>query len=188
MTRSETQLIRQAKKFDREALAEIYDQYSDALFNYAVRRVGSPQQAEDFVAETFERFLDALERGGGPEDHLQAYLYRITHNLITDHYRREPPPPLQLEEDRIQGSEKGPGQVFSERSQAERIRRALHLLTPGQQQVIILKYLQGLSNQEVARAMEKSVGSIKAQAHRGLAALERILVSDEEETISDPRE
>ncbi|MDZ7844850.1 MAG: sigma-70 family RNA polymerase sigma factor [Anaerolineales bacterium] len=188
MTRSEKQLIRQAKKFDREALAEIYDQYSDALFNYAVRRVGSPQQAEDFVAETFERFLNALERGGGPEDHLQAYLYRITHNLITDLYRREPPPPLQLEEDRIQGSEKGPGQVFTERSQAERIRQALHLLTPGQQQVIILKYLQGLSNQEVARAMDKSVGSIKAQAHRGLAALERILVSDEGENLPETRE
>lgn len=178
MSRSEKKLIRQAKQFDQQALAEIYDQYSDALFQYAVRRVSSAQQAEDFVSETFQRFLDALEKGGGPEEHLQAYLYRITHNLITDHYRREPPPPLQLEEDRLSHDQGQPAELLSERLQAERIRKALRLLTPGQQQVIVLKYLQGFSNQEIALTMEKSVGAVKGLAHRGLNALERILLEN----------
>jgi RNA polymerase sigma-70 factor (ECF subfamily) len=184
---SEKRLIRKARQFDQVALGEIYDTYSDPLYKYAVRRVGNPQLAEDFVAETFQRFLEALEKGGGPDDYLQAYLYRITHNLITDHYRREPPPPLQLEEDRIQSDLDQPAQIVGQHIQAERVRRALRLLTPGQQQVIVLKYLQGWSNQEVARAMDKTVGAIKSQAHRALNALERILL-EEEENLQSPAE
>ena len=181
MTKKQSGLLKKARSFDQQALGEIYDQYSGPLFDYAVRRVGSPQLAEDLVAETFQRFLEALQKGGGPEEYLQAYLYRITHNLITDHYRREPPPPLQLDEERLHQEEGGPKEIVARRLQAENLRRALQRLTPGQQQVIVLKYLQGFSNQEVARVMEKSVGAIKAQAHRGLASLERILQEDQDE-------
>ena len=84
-------LLKRARSFDQAALGEIYDQFSDALFAYAFKQVVETQVAEDLVAETFKRFLIALERGGGPKEHLRAYLYRITHNLITDLYRREPP-------------------------------------------------------------------------------------------------
>ena len=98
-------LIEKARIFDQEALGEIYDLYSDALYAYAFKHVGSNQAAEDLVAETFKRFLLALQRGGGPKEHLQAYLYRITHNLITDIYRREPPPSLEIKEvvDQLRG-------------------------------------------------------------------------------------
>lgn len=185
MSGKEKRLIKKARAFDQVALGEIYDTYSDPLYEYAVRRVGSPQQAEDFVAETFQRFLEALEKGGGPDEYLQAYLYRITHNLITDHYRREPPPPLQLEEDRIQSDLKQPARIIDQQIEAERIRRALRHLTPGQQQVIVLKYLQELSNQEVAQVMDKTVGAVKTQAHRALASLERILLEEEEQQAED---
>lgn len=181
-------LIKRARKFDQTALGEIYDTYSDALYEYAVRRVGNSQLAEDFVAETFQRFLEALRKGGGPDEYLQAYLYRITHNIITDHYRREPPPPLQLKEDRIQSDLDQPAQIVDRQVQAEQIRRALRHLTTGQQQVITLKYLQGLSNQETARVMDKTVGAVKTQAHRALAALERILVEGDQNSIPSPRE
>ncbi|RLE00351.1 MAG: hypothetical protein DRJ13_08745, partial [Bacteroidetes bacterium] len=94
-------LLKKARQYDQNALADIYDLYSDALFAYAYKHVGKSQVAEDLVAETFSRFLKALERGGGPKDHLRAYLYRITHNLITDSYRREPPSPLELDEELV---------------------------------------------------------------------------------------
>ena len=186
MAKNQSRLLKRARRFDQQALSEIYDRYSGPLFDYAVRRVGSPQLAEDLVAETFQRFLEALQKGGGPEEYLQAYLYRITHNLITDHYRREPPPPLQLDEERLHQKERGPKEIVADRFQAEKLRRALQLLTPGQQQVIVLKYLQGFSNQEVAQTMEKSVGAIKAQAHRGLASLERILLEEEDSLLEQP--
>ena len=171
-------LLRKARKYNQKALADIYDLYSDALFGYAFKHVGDSQAAEDIVAETFSRFLKALERGGGPKEHLQAYLYRITHNLITDMYRREPPPPLELEEEILPGEDSDPPTIVAEMQDADRVRMALQLITPEQRQVIALKFLEGWSGPEIAQAMDKSLGSIKALQHRGLAALQRILLED----------
>jgi len=176
MSISPERLLQQARSFDQEALAKIYDLYSDSLYAYAYKHVGAPQVAEDLIAETFQRFLSALERGGGPRDHLQAYLYRITHNLITDLYRREPPPPHELDEERLVEDQPGPSGILIEQQEAERVRQALRLLTPDQRQVISLRFLEGWTSQEIAQAMNRSLGSVKALQHRGLAALERILL------------
>jgi RNA polymerase sigma-70 factor (ECF subfamily) len=174
-------LLEKARSFDQEALGKIYDRYSDALYAYAYKHVGDPQLAEDLVAEAFQRFLKALKSGGGPTDHLQAYLYRITHNLITDTFRREPPPPLELQEDRLSQEDQEPAEIVSEMQEIDLVRRALHLITPEQRQVIVLRFLEGWSTPEIAQAMEKSIGAVKAQQHRGLAALERILNKPQEQ-------
>jgi RNA polymerase sigma-70 factor, ECF subfamily len=172
-------LLKKARQYDQQALAEIYDLFSNALFAYAFKHVGDSQVAEDLVAETFSRFLKALERGGGPKDHLRAYLYRITHNLITDLYRREPPPPLELDEEMLPEEGVNPPIMMAEMEDAERVRNALRLITPEQRQVITLRFLESWSGPEIAQAMDKSLGSIKALQHRGLAALQRILLSDD---------
>ena len=86
-------LLKKARQYDQKALAEIYDLFSNALFAYAFKHVGKSQVAEDLVAETFSRFLKALERGGGPKEYLRAYLYRIIHNLIIDSTVENPLPP-----------------------------------------------------------------------------------------------
>ena len=172
-------LLEKARKYDQNALAEIYDLYSDALFAYAFKHVGKSQVAEDLVAETFSRFLKVLERGGGPKDHLRAYLYRITHNLITDTFRREPPPPLELNEELLPEEGANPVSIVAEMQDADRVRNALRLITPEQSQVITLRFLEGWSGLEIAQAMDKSLGSIKALQHRGLAALQRILLEND---------
>ena len=184
MSKNPAKLLQQARAFDQEALTQIYDLYSDALFAYAYKHVGDSQVAEDLVAETFRRFLTALERGGGPSDHLRAYLYRITHNLITDLYRREPPPTEELDEDRLAEDKPGPASVLGEVQDAEMVRKALRLLTADQRQVLTLKYLEGWSSSEIAQSMEKSLGAVKALQHRGVAALQRILLKDEETNSS----
>lgn len=177
-------LLKKARAFNQDALGEIYDLYSEELFAYAFKHVGKAQIAEDLVAETFQRFLSALERGGGPTDHLRAYLYRITHNLITDLYRREPPPPLELDETLLAEEGPGPAGQLAAQEQTERIRKALRLLTPDQRQVVTLRFLENWTSQEIAQSMDKSLGSVKALQHRGVAALQRILI-DREETKSE---
>ncbi len=175
----EKDLIARARKLEESALRKIYDRYSEALYGYAYRHLGSQQVAEDILSQTFERFLKALHSGGGPDDHLQAYLYRIAHNLISDHYRREPPPPLQLEEDLYSQDENQPDRIVGELEQTKRIRAALRLLTDEQRQVIMLRFLEGWSTKEVARSLGKTRGAVRAQQHRALASLERILSRDE---------
>ena len=83
-------LLQKAHNFDLESLEVIYDTFSPGVYRYAMRLLGNPDLAEECVSETFQRFLVALKNNGGPSDHLQAYLYRIAHNWITDQYRRQP--------------------------------------------------------------------------------------------------
>ena len=184
MSKNPQKLLLKARSFDQEALTQIYDLFSDALFAYAFKHVGDSQVAEDLVAETFQRFLSALERGGGPTEHLRAYLYRITHNLITDLYRREPPPTQELDEERLVEDKPGPASLVAEGEDAELVRKALQLLTEDQRQVLTLKYLEGWSSTEIAQSMDKTLGAVKALQHRGVASLQRILLGKEKSAQS----
>lgn len=175
-------LIKLARSFDQQALASIYDQFSPGIYRYAVRLLGDPARAEACVSETFSRFLRALHKGGGPEEHLKAYLYTVAHNWINDYYRRSAPPSLPLDAVPLVDPSGNPFQVAVENQERERVRSALQLLTPDQRQVIVLKYLEGWSNAEVAAALDKPVGAVKSLQHRALAALRRILIVDEEES------
>lgn len=168
-------LLRRARAFDMAALAEIYDQYSPSIYAYALRLLGDEMQAEDCVGEVFSRLLKALKAGQGPQDHLQAYLYRVAHNWITDTYRRQPPPELELPETFPEDEQLQPEAGTQQRSQQERIRAALRLLPPEQRQVIALRFLEDYSNEEVAAVMNKTEGAVKAMQHRAMASLKRLL-------------
>ncbi len=176
---SEQELILGAKAFDDQALTTIYDRYSTGLYAYAMRLLGDDCLAEDCVAETFSRFLKSLRSGQGPEEHLQAYLYRIAHNWITDVYRREPPAPYILDERLHADAEKQPEVEVSQRGEQERLRIALRSLTADQRQVILLRFIEGWENEQVAVAVQKPVGAVKALQHRALAALRRWLCNDD---------
>ena len=180
---SDKRTLRLARQFDQHTLAEIYDSYSPGLYRYAMRHLGDPDQAEECVAETFSRFLNALHGGGGPQDHIQAYLYRIAHNWITDQYRRQPPIAEDVNQDLLSTPNGNPQQIGEQNIEQERVRQALMELTPDQRQVIVMKYLEGWSNQEVARIVGKPVGAVKSLQHRAINALQRILLdmSDEDE-------
>jgi RNA polymerase sigma-70 factor (ECF subfamily) len=67
-------------------------------------------------------------------------------------------------------------------AEQEEVRAALAHLTPDQRQVVLLKYLEGLENEEIAAALGKPLGAVKSLQHRALAALRRILVRAEEGT------
>ena len=181
---SEEDLIERARRFDQIALAEVYDRYSLGIYRYALHLLGDPRQAEDCTADTFARYLQALHHGGGPKDHLQAYLYRIAHNQITDIYRRQPFPPLPLIEE-LPSVEPELILTVLDRITKEQVRSALALLTSEQRQVIALKFLEGLENEVVAQVLGKSVGTIKSLQYRAINALRRILLSQKREVNNE---
>jgi len=168
-------LLRQARHFDQEALGEVYDRYNNGIYYYALRLLGDPSLAEDCAAETFSRLLRALHDGGGPTDNLKAYLYRSAHNWITDHYRRIPPLPLDPDSNLVQ-SECDPCEQAEQNIVQERVRAALRLLTPEQQQVITLRFVEGWELAEIAATLKKPIGAIKALQHRAVAALQKMLL------------
>lgn len=177
----EQKLIQQAKAFDMETLSFIYDEYSPGLYRYAIRQLGDEHQAEDCVAETFDRFLTALKHGKGPRQYLRAYLYRIAHNWITDQYRRKGPPEIPLEDELAGDQKENPESQVAALLMGEKLRGMLAFLTPEQRQVISLKFLEGWSVKEISEALEKPVGAVKSLQHRGLNALKRMW--EEKETV-----
>lgn len=166
-------LLERARQFDRQALAEVYDLYSPGLYRYAMRRLGDPQLAEECVAETFSRFLHALQARKGPRDFLQAYLYRVAHNWITDFYRRDPP--LDELDESHPALAPDPETAADQTLRDARLLTAIRRLTPDQQQVILLKFVEEWENEAIAKALKKPVGAVKSLQHRALATLQRIL-------------
>jgi len=178
---SELDLLKGACDFNSGTLAEIYDGYNQGIYRYAMRLLGDDALAEDCVAETFSRFLKALRNGAGPSKHLQAYLYRIAHNWVTDHYRRNEPSQLDLDETENIGSAFRTDIHVEDQLERDQVRLALRALTPDQRAVITLRFLEGLENEEVAEVIQKPVNAVKALQHRGLKMLRRILVQEFEE-------
>ncbi|MBL7064224.1 MAG: sigma-70 family RNA polymerase sigma factor [Anaerolineae bacterium] len=160
------------------ALAKLYDDRAEAIYRYVYRRIGDAQTAEDLTGEVFLRALRALRRGKGWRRSPVAWLYRIAHNIVVDHYRwaaRHNALPL---EERALEPEPGAQELAEQRLEQGRLRRALTTLTEAQQQVVTLKFLEGLSNVEVAAILGRSEGAVKALQHRALASLRRTLAAE----------
>jgi RNA polymerase sigma-70 factor, ECF subfamily len=173
-------ILDRAKRFEAQALEEIFDTYSSRIYRYAYRLLGDEELARECMSETFSRLLIALKRKSGPDTYLQAYLFRIAHNWVTDYYRRKTPPTLPLDENLRADPADDPHQRLATEMRSQQLRQALALLTPDQRQVIVLKYLEDWGNESIANSMNKPVGAVKALQHRGLDALHRILGQYEE--------
>lgn len=167
-------------RLEKNDLVEIYDQYSPRLYRYALRLLGDPELAEDCVAETFSRFLQALQKGGGPKTNLQAYLYRVAHNWIIDYYRNRPVQE-ELQPELADEKAESPLVQVTDNMQKEIVRNALFHLTPEQRQVIMLRFYEDWSHEEIAKLIGKTAQATRALQHRALEALRRMLVEQEDE-------
>lgn len=175
MNNGEQDLLQRIGSFDRQALAEVYDRSSPELYSYAYRLLGDANLAEDCVAETFSRFLTALQRGKGPRENLRAYLYRIAHNWITDYYRHRTLPEQELDEELQDKTSPTTDAAMDLKTEQKEVRFGLSRLTPDQRQVLTLRFIEDWEIQEVAAVLQKPVGAIKSLQHRALASLRRQL-------------
>lgn len=176
----EQAILERVKRFEAQALEEIYDTFSPGIYRYAFRLLGDTDLARECMSETFSRLLYALKRGSGPDNYLQAYLYRIAHNWVTDYYRSKVPPPLPLDIDIRADPADEPHRAVADEMASQQLRNALTLLTPDQRQVIVLKYLEDWKNESIAQTLNKPVGAVKALQHRALEALHRIMTRYED--------
>jgi RNA polymerase sigma-70 factor, ECF subfamily len=174
----EQELLQRAQDYEQSALGEIYDTYSPGIYRYAVRLLGDQDLAEDCVAETFSRFLAALKKGKGPDRYLQSYLYRIAHNWITDHYRSQPVVIQSLDQEMLSSDEPDLLDTVAINNEQENVRNALARLTADQRQVILLKYMEELSNEAIASALGKPIGAVKSLQHRAINSLKRFLMKE----------
>jgi RNA polymerase sigma-70 factor, ECF subfamily len=177
-SKDEQRLLAGATQFDQECLAEIYSRYNQALYRYAMRLLGNESTAEECVADTFSRFLKALHANQGPREYLQAYLFRIAHNWITDYYRRQSPE-IELNEMTRDPRNASVEQKVDVHLEQEKVRNALRTLTPDQRQVVMLRFLEGFEIDAVAAAIQKPISAVKALQFRAIHSLRRLLLAED---------
>jgi RNA polymerase sigma-70 factor, ECF subfamily len=169
----EDQLLERAQRYDAAALREIFDSYYDRIYSYIYRRTGQSSLCEDLAAEVFVRLLEAIKTGRGPRTSLLAWLYRVAHNLVVDHYRQQSKAVMQTLEEWLVSVPDNPTQRVETEMVQEQLRSAVGRLTLDQQQVVVLKFVEDLSNAQVGMILGKPEGAIKSLQHRALAALRR---------------
>lgn len=174
--RTEIPLLEAARSMDREALIEIFDLYSSALYNYALRLCNDPLLADHIVGDVFAKLLDQLSAGSGPSSNLRSYLYETTFHLIVDNARySHRQAPLEVVD---YSRHDGQASVVSleNRMLFDAVIAAIkHDLTEDQRHVIILRFLEGFSLRETADIMGKQVYNVKVIQNRGVARLRKAL-------------
>ena len=172
----ERALLRGARELDEPALSAIFETYYLPLYRYIYQHLRHRATAEDLAAEVFSRMLAQFAEGRGPEQHLRAWLYRVAHNLVIDHARRQVHRDHDPLDEELVSTEEDVETEVHGAIQRQRAVAALQRLTLMQRAVIILKYLEGYSNKEISSMLDLSVGAVKALQHRGLASMRRHLV------------
>ena len=173
----ERRLIEQAKGGNLTALGTLYNLHVDRIYQYVRYRTGDDQTAEDITAEVFLRAIESIgsyEDQGAP---FVAWLYRIAHARVVDFWRKSKRHQTAPLEDPLlqEGLSSQDDDIDIDFMQHRLLAVALQQLTDDQQNVIVLKFMQGLSNAETALVLGKTEGAIKALQWRALEALARIL-------------
>ncbi len=177
---NEAELIAQAKK-DPEAFGLLYERYVGRIYRYLYYRTGNQEDAEDLTARTFYRALKSLPRYQDRGLPFGAWLYRIAHNVVANWLRdRSRRPVVALEALGSSASrEHGPLEALEEQEERELLLQAVRCLPPERQELLILKFVEGLSNAEIGAVMGRSEGAIKSLYHRTLVALRAALAGEE---------
>jgi RNA polymerase sigma-70 factor (ECF subfamily) len=160
-----------------EAIGELYDRYNEQVFRYVWARVYDRNSAEDLTGEVFVRMVANLPKYRPTSTPFLAWLYRIAHNLVIDHYRKEENKrELHLDQvDQLLLDTNNPADMTEDKMFYNRVKIALLEINPTWQEVIVLRFLMGMSLQEVAVTLGKSVGAVKVAQHRGLKELRNVL-------------
>jgi len=165
-------LVKQAKLGDREAFGKLYQFYIDKIYRYVFFRVNQEKPlAEDITADIFIKAWEKIEQF--TTGSFQAWLYKIARNTVIDFYRQDKKH-IVLEEAIVDEKANYEEEIFT-KFEIERVKAALCLLTPEQQEIITLKFIEDVSNAQIANILGKREDAIRALQHRAIKALQEIL-------------
>jgi RNA polymerase sigma-70 factor (ECF subfamily) len=181
----ESALIQRAK-IDSEAFGILYERYVDRIYKYVYYRTGNVADAEDLTARIFERAMKNIgsyQEQGVP---FSAWLYRIAHNLVANWHRdRSRRTFIALEDvSQLTMIDHGPEFAAQLMEDKEALREAIGRLHAERQELLMLKFIERLSNAEIGEIMGRSEGAIKSLYHRTLLSLREEMAGAEIERPS----
>jgi RNA polymerase sigma-70 factor (ECF subfamily) len=169
----EKDVLARASQGDRDAFGELYARYIDRIFNYVYYRTGNTHDAEDLTARVFQRAMNHIQNYTDRGVPFSAWLYRIAHNLVANWHRdRSRKQEIPITEIPVLPSKGDPPETTLVRTEEqEALLRLIRKLPPERQHLLILKFVENLSNAEIGQIMGRSEGAIKSLYHRTLLTL-----------------
>ena len=169
---SDLELVKRTKK-EPAAFGLLYERYVAKIYNYVYYRIGNHHDAEDLTSRVFYRALTHIKNYADRGVPFSAWLYRIAHNLVAnwhrDHARRQS---LALDDVTLVGDALEMPEWVTETNEERRwLLAAIRHLPEERQELLILKFVEQLSNAEVGHIMGRTEGAIKSLYHRTLLSL-----------------
>lgn len=172
------QLVRRAQQGDREAISELYRTYVQKIYRYIAYRVSTDADAEDLTAEVFLKMVEGIRTYRVTGAPFEAWLYRIASARIIDYRRRMRRHPQTELNEGFSTGDASPEESMLAQQELDVLRQALIGLSEEQQSILVLRFIERKSHQEVAGILDKSVSAVKSIQHRALTQLATRLGSE----------
>lgn len=169
---NESALIERAKH-NKDAFGELYERYVERIYNYVYYRTGNSEDAEDLTARIFMRAMKHIPNYQDKGVPFSAWLYRIARNLVANWHRDQSRRRMISLDDIVHwhiGDESPElkAQIIEDK---ESLLLSLRRLPSDRQELLVLKFLDRLSNAAIGEIMGRSEGAIKSLYHRTLLSL-----------------
>ncbi|WP_119065399.1 RNA polymerase sigma factor [Aggregatilinea lenta] len=168
-------LIARAQRGDAGAISILYQRYVQAIARYIGYRVPDGQIVEDLTSEVFLRVVESLPAYRVTGAPFEAWLYRIAAARVADYYRRHRRAALEPLDDLHADGALLPEQTVQQDETFQELRAALQQLSDEQQTILILRFVERMSHEEVALIVNKSVEATATAQHRALKRLASLL-------------
>ena len=166
------------KKLYEAKLTSLYEEYYDKIARYAYAHIGDRTEAEDIAGEVFLRALDSLKSYKERGIPMQAWLFRIAHNLVVD-YLRKTAKRKTVSIDTVEiVSDTDPVTVVEKNMEIERLTKAMEQLTREQREVLRLRFFGGLTSKEAGSVLNKSDGAVREMQRTAIEKLRKLLITD----------
>lgn len=174
-TSDEAMLVQRAVEHDAEAFGKLYDMHVDRIYKHIYYRVGNEADAEDLTQQVFLKAWQAIHRYKKTTSPFIAWLMTISHNQVIDFYRTRKDKAYIEAEILADGPASRPEQTTEASFEQQRLRRVILQLGGDEQQVVILRFIEGFEFAEIASVMKKKEGNVRVILHRALVKLRDIL-------------
>jgi len=156
-------------------LAGLYSEYYDKIARYVFVHIGNRTEAEDIAGEVFLKALNSMESYKERGVPMQAWLFRIAHNLVVDYLRKAARfRTVSIDDVPVMGGT-NPAALAEKNIELERVREAMKQLTPDQREVLGLRFFGELTSKEAGQILKKSDGAVREMQRAALEKLRGLL-------------
>lgn len=179
---NDLELLKRCLAGENRAWESLLTLHSKKIYNLCYRFTGRTSEAEDLTQEVFIKVFQTLKSYDQAQGTFSTWLTRVARNHLVDHYRRtkrdRATSSLDEEPGRMESQpspEASPAEGVESREQREFLQQGLDKLSPDLREAVILRDLQDLDYDEIARVLAIPQGTVKSRINRGRLELARVL-------------